>query len=302
MPRGQPFTRLCQTAAKLAQPSRVDLHTHTTASDGDYTPSQLVVHARNAGLAAIAITNHDTTAGIDEARATARSFTNRKIEVISGVEVSTHHGGQDYHLLGFFFDEYTVELQNGLRAIREKRRERFQKYLAAFADNGVAIAGHLIEPLLKNDIAVGRRHVAKLLVASGHANTHHIAFLKYINPARIPASHSVPIEVAIRWLHVAGGIASLAHPPSELTFEMLASLHSLGLDAVEANFPTAGYGFSQDLASWARSLGLGVTAGSDYHGNGHALGSRTVTLEQLEVLRSLARRNDSAASAAPRHS
>jgi predicted metal-dependent phosphoesterase TrpH len=302
MARGQPFTLLCQAAAKLAQPSRCDLHAHTTASDGDYTPSQLVVHARNARLAAIAITDHDTTAGIEEAGATARSFANRTIEVIAGVEISTYHAGQDYHLLGFLFDESGAELRNGLCAIRERRRERFQKYLAAFAGNNVAIVEHRIAPLLKNDIAVGRRHLAKLLVESGHANTLHIAFLKHINPARIPAAHSVPIEEAIHWLHAAGGIASLAHPPSELTLETLASLQSLGLDAVEANFPTASYGFSQDLALWARDLGLGVTAGSDYHGNGHVLGSRTVTLEQLDILRSLARRNDSAASNAPQHS
>src|SRR5439155_23110870 len=120
--------------------------------------------------------------------------------------------------------------------------------------------------------------------------------LKYINTAQLPASNSVPMEDAVDWLHAAGGIASLAHPPGDLTLETLTVLQSLGLDAVEANFPTAAYGFSQDLATWARELDLGVTAGSDYHGDGHVLGSRTVTLEQLDALRSLARRNDSAAS------
>src|SRR5438876_6270372 len=121
MPRGQPFTLLCQTAAKLAQPSRVDLHAHTTASDGDYTPSQLVAHARNAGLAAIAITDHDTTAGLEEARGTALSFAAKKIEVIAGVEISTHHAGGDYHLLVYLFDETAPQLQEGLRAIRARR-------------------------------------------------------------------------------------------------------------------------------------------------------------------------------------
>src|SRR5690349_11575341 len=98
MPRGQPFTALCQLAARLGQPRAADLHVHTTASDGDYTPPQVVMFARQARLAAVAVTDHDTLAGVAEAIEAARGA----VEVIPGVEMSAEFAGREVHVLGYF--------------------------------------------------------------------------------------------------------------------------------------------------------------------------------------------------------
>lgn len=282
MPRRAPFTLLCQTAAKLARPLRFDLHTHTNASDGDFTPSQLVGQACNAGLAGLAITDHDTTFGLAEAREVAGSLTAKTITIVTGVEISTFHDGQRFHLLGYFFDEKCQLLQNGLASIRHHRRIRFQEYLDAFTIKNVRIPDHLLASLGNDNIALGRRHLAKLLVATGHSNTPHIAFLKHINPIQTTVSHSVPMTNVLHWIHDAGGLASLAHPPAETTLELLKGLQQIGLDAVEASYPSGSYTLSEDLRQWAHMLGLAVTAGSDYHGHSHVLGSRTITRDDLD--------------------
>jgi len=289
MPRRQPFTALCQTAARLALPGRIDLHTHTTASDGDFTPSQLVVQACTAGLTAVAVTDHDTTAGLVEARATM--LPNRPLEIVSGVEISTVYNDHGYHLLGYFLNEQYGELQRGLAGIRERRRDRFRQFLDAFERDGVSIPEHLVGAYASSEIAVGRRHLAKLLVAAGHANSLQIAFQKYILPQRIPCLHSAPMIDALGWIRAAGGVSSLAHPGSGTTSDLLSELHALGLDAVEANCPSVGYGFGQDLAIWAARNGLLTTGGSDYHGSAHTLGSRTVSATQFAALRERAARS-----------
>ncbi len=290
MPRRSPFTRLCQVAAQLATPCRVDLHTHTTTSDGDFTPSQLVAQARATGLSAIAITDHDTTAGLTEARATLLS--GQPVEIIAGVEISTHFHDHGYHLLAYFIDDSNANLQQRLSEIRARRRQRFERFLAAFQSAGIAIPEHLLGAFAGERFALGRRHLAKLLVAAGHANTLHIAFQKYILPLAIRGEHNAPFADAVGWIHEAGGVASLAHPPAEITIETLQAMHSVGLDAIEMNCPSVGYEFGQCLAEWARPLGLLATAGSDYHGTGSVLGSRTLTFDQLTALRERAARSD----------
>lgn len=288
MPRRQPFTRLCQTAARLAKPGRADLHTHSTASDGDCTPSQLIALAHNERIDAIALTDHDTTNGLTEAQELA---TRLRIELIPGVEISTRLHDREYHILGLYIDSQSRPLQCGLSQIRQHRRERFDQYLSAFAAGGVRFPPHLLAGL-SGDLALGRRHLAKLLVASRHANTVPIAFLKYIHPARVPAMHAVSLPEAIDWIHAAGGLASLAHPPDDLTREQLDQMAKLGLDAVETNCPSVGYEFGLELAAWCDALGMTITAGSDSHGpDGNPLGCRTVSLDQLAKIRKAARRN-----------
>ncbi|CAN5288671.1 PHP domain-containing protein [soil metagenome] len=293
MPRRSPFTLLCQAMAKLAYPKLADLHAHTTASDGDYTPSQLVVHAHNANLKALAITDHDTTNGIAEAIATAASFTSRTIEIIPGAEISTEHDGRDYHLLAYFINGDAPALKSGLAASRDRRRVRFAEFLATFERLNVSIPEHLTAPCRKVDISLGRRHLAGLLVAAGHVATHREAFQKFILPNNAKTNHRSPLADAIQWVHAAGGVTSLAHPPSDFTFENVKALADLGLDAVEANHPSTGYGFSEDLKSWAKSLNLLTTGGSDCHGPEptRPVGCRTVSMDDLEALRRRAGRS-----------
>jgi predicted metal-dependent phosphoesterase TrpH len=127
MPRGQPFTRLCQITAKLARPRRADLHVHTTTSDGDFTPSQIIFQARDADLSAIAIADHDTTHGLAEALETAASLSRKALTLVPGVEISTSFRGQSFHLLGYGFEIDHPVLQAGLAAIRRNRRDRFER-------------------------------------------------------------------------------------------------------------------------------------------------------------------------------
>src|SRR5205807_1127304 len=118
MPRGQPFTALCQALSRAA---RADLHVHTTWSDGTYTPAEVVDLARRSGLAALAITDHDTLAGIAPARAAARAA----LEIVPGVEITAEHGGRIVHLLGYFFDPADADLNAALAGLRARRAERF---------------------------------------------------------------------------------------------------------------------------------------------------------------------------------
>ncbi len=120
MPRRQPFTTLCQV---LARSSRADLHVHTTCSDGSYTPDEVVDLARRSGLAAVAITDHDTLAGIGPARSAARGA----LEVVAGVEITAEHNGRVRHLLGYFFDPEDASLNAALAEVRTRRAERFRE-------------------------------------------------------------------------------------------------------------------------------------------------------------------------------
>jgi predicted metal-dependent phosphoesterase TrpH len=258
---------MCQQAAVLAR-GAADLHTHTTASDGDLTPSQLVVRARLAGFSAVAITDHDTFAGVAEAVETAWVFDGRPISVVPGVEVSTEHGGREYHVLGYFADPAHPGLAAALAQVRTKRGERFRRFLELLGEHGVAIPPHLTDAVTALSPSLGRRHVANLIVRSGHAATRVDAFRRFIDSIRqdVGINHRVPLAHAVRLIAAAGGVSSLAHPPAELTEPELAALADLGLAAVETIFPAAGAGRSAELRGWADKLGLLPTGGSDYHG------------------------------------
>src|SRR5262245_47817304 len=129
MARRSPFTALCSQLARLSLPRRADLHVHTTASDGEYTPSQVVALARQAGLCAVAITDHDTLAAVNEAMAAARDFTHPAIEVVPAVEITTTFERRELHLLGYFVRPDHPELLSPLRRLCDRRRERFPDYV-----------------------------------------------------------------------------------------------------------------------------------------------------------------------------
>lgn len=206
MPRRQPFTALCQQAASLAKPSRADLHVHTIASDGEYTPSQVVHLAREAKLAAVAITDHDTFAGIAEAQAAADS----RIEVIPGVEITAEFDGREVHLLGYFARTDHPELNAALAKVCASRRQRFEEYAAQ-----LALPADRVKLVADSTPSLGRRHVARLLISCGRAKSTDEAFRRHLNPLRgsVAPKVRIPLEDAIALLHAAGGRTSLAHPP-----------------------------------------------------------------------------------------
>jgi hypothetical protein len=285
MPRRQPFTALCRQAAALARPDVVDLHVHTSASDGDYTASQIVAFAAQARLKAVAITDHDTTAGVALARAACRE-NGYGIEIVPGVEITTHQGNRDYHLLAYFTEE-DAAFQGMLEHLQSCRRTRFQTYLDRLAGQGRAIPTPAVDAVRARSPSLGRRHLADLLMATGHVRSRHDAFRRFLIPlaAHVPKLREVAISEVIARVHAAGGVTSLAHPSAEMTFDELVQLRDLGLDAVEVAFPAATYTRTLELRRWAGELGLGSSGGSDCHGPDSRVGSRTVSIDDLSRLR-----------------
>jgi predicted metal-dependent phosphoesterase TrpH len=279
------FTLLCRQVAGLAAPRRADLHVHTTASDGEYTPSQVVALARRANLAAVAVTDHDTLAGVPEAAAAARQFENPAIEVVPGVEITTEFDGRELHLLALFVRTDHAELTAALGRLCERRRERFFDY-----------ARLLDLPTDRAELAVagcpspGRRHVAGLLVACGVARNRHEAFHRHLGRLRgkVVPKEKLPIADAIALAHAAGGVASLAHPPPDLDDAAFDRLRAAGLDAVEAAYPWGRSGQGTRLRAVADRFGFLVTGGSDCHGPDPAhrgIGAASVGPDELDRLR-----------------
>jgi predicted metal-dependent phosphoesterase TrpH len=284
MPRSQPFTALCQLAARGRHAGRADLHTHTTHSDGSYSPTEVVDLARRLGLSAIAVTDHDTLGAVPAARAAASGT---GVEVVSGVEITAEYRGREVHLLGHFVDPDDPALGAALARVRRGRAERYAAMVGRLRAAGVPVPEGQARPGGAPD-AWGRRHLAELLVHCGQAGSVREAFARYLHdgaPAAVPKPR-LPAAEAVALVRGAGGVAGWAHPPYDCTREALAELHGLGLGSVEAEYPGVRRGRAHELRAWAAALGLAVTAGSDCHGPGpRALGSHTVSAAELAALR-----------------
>jgi predicted metal-dependent phosphoesterase TrpH len=282
MPAGSPFTVLCQALARGPAADRADLHLHSTASDGTYTPTQLVELGRRCLLRAIALTDHDTLAGLDEARAAARGSS---LEVITGVEITTRYAGHEIHLLGYFVDPAHPGLSAALESIRLARRGRFLEMVERLRGLGVSIEVTEADLLPSS---LGRRTLAELLVRQGKASSVREAFQRWLHDrgrAAVP-KESLPTLEAISHVRAAGGVASWAHPPYDQCVEHLAELAAAGLGAVEVVFPNARPGLARQMRERAMALGLAVSGGSDCHGpGGSGVGSHTLSSDELERLR-----------------
>jgi predicted metal-dependent phosphoesterase TrpH len=287
VPKRSPFTRLCGTLAALGPPPRADLHTHSTASDGAFTPSQVVARARAARLSAVALTDHDTLAGVPEARAAA---TGTGLEVVPAVEISTAFAGREFHLLGFFVREDRAELNAALARLCAARRARYYSFVDALRARGLALPPDRAELIERGTHSPGRRHVAGLLVACGHAGTVHEAFRRFVSAAGASAAPKelLPIGDAIRLVRAAGGVASLAHPPDDLTDGQVGELAGLGLGALEAAYRWPRAAVAARWRAVAARFGLAVSGGSDCHGPvpaAHGVGAHAITCTELEALR-----------------
>lgn len=289
MPARQPFTALCQAAARGRATGRADLHLHTTHSDGTYTPAQVLDLARRSGLAAVAITDHDTLDGLAEARYAA---VGSGVEVIAGVEISCEYRGKELHLLGYFLRANDVALGAALGWLREQRVGRFWEMVERLRACGVPVdAGQLRTHVGTG--ALGRRHLADFLVRTRHVGSVREAFLRYLHDggrAVVPKAR-LPVAHALDRVRGAGGVAAWAHPSYDCTEANLTELRRLGLGAIEAEFPGLRSLRSRDLRDLARRAGLAVTAGSDCHGPepaGRTVGACSATREELETLRRLA--------------
>ena len=289
MPRTSAYTLAPGRLAQLATPARADLHVHTTASDGEYTPSQVVALARQARLCAVAVTDHDTLAAIEEARAAAGEH----VEFVPGVEISTAFAGREFHLLGYFVRTDHTALNAALARVCAARRERFRDLVALLRTRGLALPEDRVRLAEEASPSLGRRHVAGLLVACGHAKTRTEAFHRFVNPlvGKVRPKVLVPLAEAIELVHAAGGVASLAHPPADLLDEQFGELRALGLDAVEAAYPWGRNSRTARLRELAARFGFTVSGGSDCHGPDPAhrrVGSYGVTAAELTALRACA--------------
>jgi predicted metal-dependent phosphoesterase TrpH len=282
MPARQPFTALCQSAVRGRQYGRVDLHTHTTHSDGRYSPAEVIDLARRSGLSAVAVTDHDTMGGVGPARAAAGGG----VEVVAGVEITATHAGREIHLLAYFVNEHDRDLAAALAGVRRGRAERYLAMVERLRDCGVSIeAGAL-------PLSPGRRHLAELLVRAGKVGSVREAFARYLGDGgRVDVpKRAIPAGEALALVRAAGGVAARAHPPYDCSRDELADLQKLGLGAVEVEYPAAKRQFSRRLRDWAAALGLAVTGGSDCHGpDTSPVGGHTISAEELAFLRQRAR-------------
>lgn len=248
----------------------IDLHLHTTASDGWLPPTGLVERVVAAGITVMSVTDHDTVAGLAEARRAA-ALSTVPVEIIDGIEITAVHDGRDVHILGYFLDIRSVALEKFLRAQRASRVERVFEIGERLTALGVSID---IEDLMDSAAArpgtsIGRPSIARALVEAGHAASFQDAFDRYLasgRPAFVPRRGQSPGQV-IDAIHMAGGLASMAHPGVTRQPALLASLVDAGLDAIEVYHSDHPPAVRAELAVFAARYRLLVTGGSDYHGD-----------------------------------
>jgi predicted metal-dependent phosphoesterase TrpH len=270
----------------------IDLHLHTTASDGTLSPAALVDRARAAGLTTIAVTDHDSIAGLAEARdAAARCG----LTLVNGIELTAVEHGRDVHVLGYFFDPADRPLNDFLELQRVDRVRRVRVMTERLAAAGARIDP---EPIIRQAVAqgrsVGRPHVAAALLAAGHVQTVNEAFDRYIGkdgPAFVARLGATATEV-VRLVMSASGLASLAHPGTTKMDDLIPGLAAAGLAALEVRHPDHDPGAEQKYRALASRLGLAVSGGSDFHGDArhHRTGLGAVTLATADYAALLARR------------
>ncbi|HKP51097.1 MAG TPA: PHP domain-containing protein [Chloroflexia bacterium] len=268
--------------------SKIDLHTHTTASDGALTPTALLHRAAQVGISTLAITDHDTVAALTEARPVAEAL---GIRLITGVEFGTNWADAEIHMLGYFFDPDHPQMQRTLADLREGRLERGRHMVEKLNALGLSdVTWERVEQIAAGG-SVGRPHVAEALIERGYASTIDEAFSKYLGrgkPAYVERTQITPAE-CISLVHSAGGVISFAHPTWVTDLEtLLPSLVEAGLDGIETYYGL----YKPETVAWleklARRYNLVPTGGTDFHGRDgllHAdLGSRSVPPECLAEL------------------
>jgi len=270
----------------------IDLHLHTTASDGHCTPAELLARAHEAGLTIVAVTDHDTVTAVPGAIEAARRLGMR---CLPGIELSTETDGTDVHVLGYFLDPGAPELDRFLSDRRLSRIERVRVMAGRLAGLGCPID---VERLLREaesrlDLSIGRPQVARALVEAGHARDISDGFDRFLavgRPAHVPHNAATPAD-AIRMINAAGGLASIAHPGVLGRDDLIEEFAAAGLSAIEAYYPDHSADETARYLDLARRLGLGVTGGSDYHADPHhgaaAPGAVTLPAEEFGRLEQL---------------
>jgi 3',5'-nucleoside bisphosphate phosphatase len=249
----------------------IDLHVHTNASDGCLTPTELVDLAKRHEVGVLAIADHDTVAGLPEARVAARRL---GISLIPAIELSSHAPGSEVHVLGYFVDFSNPSLARELDALRSSREERAKAIVAKLNGLGLDIELARVQEIA-GEGCIGRPHIAQALMEKGYCENFQEVFTKYLGfggPAYVERLKLTPAE-AIALINRCGGFASLAHPTTLNLGEMLPVLVAAGLAGLEVHYKDYTPLQREELARVARANHLIPTGGSDYHG-----------IEQTEVL------------------
>lgn len=255
----------------------IDLHLHTTASDGRLSPAQLVARASAAGLTTISVTDHDTVAAIAEATGLATSI---NIRVVPGIEITAVDEGRDVHMLGYFFDPLSTTLAKVLEHQRALRVARVREIGAKLKALGMPIdvESVLLAAAARPGSSVGRPQVARALLHAGYVTSVQDAFDKWLasgRPAFRPRTGPSPAAI-VDTIHEAGGVASIAHPAVTKRDELIAPLVAYGMDAIEVYHSDHSPDAVQFYTGMAKRLGVLVSGGSDFHGDDPTLGpSRT---------------------------
>lgn len=272
---------------------KADLHAHTTVSDGLFSPAGLVRLAKEVGLAAVAVTDHDTVFGVEEAQEEGKKL---GIEVVPGVEMSTLWQGKEIHMLGYFINHQDPELLKRLEELRDVRKKRNRMMIEKLNQLGIAITlEEVVEKKRRKnpDVNVGRPHIAEVLIDKGVVRSMDEAFDQYLGrdgKAYVTPDRITPQE-AIQIIHASGGVAVIAHPGLYEQDDLIPQLVAAGLDGIEVNHPDHREEDKKRYQAMVEQYDLIHTAGSDFHGerNGsmyHAqLGTCTVQIEQVETLR-----------------
>lgn len=270
---------------------RVDLHTHTTASDGLLSPAMLVEEAARLGVRVLAITDHDTTGGLQEALEVGNAL---GVEVIPGVEINTDVQGAEIHVLGYYIDYTSDWFQDALRHLRESRLDRAARMVARLATMGIQLDLQRVLALAHGG-SIGRPHIARAMVEAGYISSPEEAFRLYIGrggPAYVERERFSP-EDAVRMILRAGGVPVLAHPGLSNRDGLLPDLIAAGLMGIEVYYPEHSPAQVQHYLNLARKFGLLTTGGTDYHGGDLAprvqIGSVEVPLEVVEALKQKAK-------------
>ena len=274
---------------------------HTTASDGRSTPEELVKQAYDAGIRTMSVTDHDTMGGVPRAAAAASEL---GMTLVPGIEITSVHGGKDVHVLAYFLPELSEALRDLLAEQRRNRLDRARLIAERLAAVGAPID---MEALMQAGAALGgkslaRPQIAQALIAAGHAGSVAEAFEKYLSedgPAYVPHRGASPSDV-VDLIGQAGGVSSLAHPGYTKKDEIIPDLVAAGLTAIETYHSSHDADMVQRYLAAARTYGLAVTGGSDFHGVGtrrsEFFGVTNLPAQDFDVLRERASRTRGSAA------
>jgi len=247
---------------------RYDMHVHTNASDGTLTPKEVIDMAVKAGLKGIAITDHDTIAGL----APAQAYLNdnpKLLELIPGIELNTELENEEIHILGYFINPANTLLNERLQAIHEARQARIEKMVLLLQHAGLTISLEEVISLAQGE-SIGRPHVARALIAHGYVKSIKEAFAQYIGRGKVgyvPRYKFTPSE-AINLIKSAGGIAVLAHPGLIRDMRIIKDIIKMGIEGLEVYYPEHNLEQEKFFAAMCNEYKIIQTGGSDYHGPG----------------------------------